>query len=306
MASCPGGAYNALPRVPMPNPEAAAAALRPNVTGTLVLPTDASYDSVRRVHNGLIDRRPAIILQCRGTADVQAAVRAAREHGLEIAVRGGGHNVAGNAMCDGGLVIDLSLMRGVQVDPKVRRVRAQGGTTWGDYNRETQLYGLATTGGVVSTTGIAGLTLGGGLGWLMGKHGLAVDNLRNATLVTAAGGVIRVSDDEDPDLFWAIRGGGGNFGVATWLEYDTYPVGPIVTGGLVAHPFSAAQGRAALLSRHHRRAARRVHDLRRPDPRPRRIGGEAGRRSSCATSGISMPGPAPSSRSSGSGRRSWT
>ena len=225
----------------MPNPESAAAALRPNVTGTLILPTDASYDSVRRVHNGLIDRRPAIILQCRGTADVQAAVRAAREHGLEIAVRGGGHSVAGNAVCDGGLVIDLSLMRAVQVDPKARRVRAQGGTTWGDYNRETQLYGLATTGGVVSTTGIGGLTLGGGLGWLMGKHGLAVDNLRSATLVNAAGDVLRVSDDEHPDLFWAIRGGGGNFGVATWLEYDTHPVGPIVTGGLVAHPFSAAK-----------------------------------------------------------------
>ena len=133
---------------------------------------------MRRVHNGLIDRRPALILQCRGTADVQAAVRAAREHGLEIAVRGGGHNVAGNAVCDGGLVIDLSLLRAVQVDPKTRRVRAQGGTTWGDFNRETQLYGLATTGGVVSTTGIGGLTLGGGLGWLMGKYGLAVDNLR--------------------------------------------------------------------------------------------------------------------------------
>jgi FAD/FMN-containing dehydrogenase len=225
----------------MPNHESVAATLRQQVTGAVILPADTTYDAARRVHNGLIDRRPAIIVQCRGTADAQVAVRAAREHGLEIAVRGGGHNVAGNAVCDGGLVIDLSQMRGVQVDPKGRRVRAQGGTTWGDYNRETQLYGLATTGGVVSTTGIGGLTLGGGLGWTMGKHGMAVDNLRSATLVTAAGDVLRVSDDEHPDLFWAIRGGGGNFGVATWLEYDTYPVGPIVTGGLVAHPFSAAK-----------------------------------------------------------------
>ena len=137
--------------------------------------------------------------------------------------------------------IDLSQMRAVQVDAKAGRGRAQGGTTWGDYNRETQLYGLATTGGVVSSTGVAGLTLGGGLGWMMGKHGLAVDNLRSATLVTADGEIVRASDDEHSDLFWAIRGGGGNFGVATWLEDDTHPVGPIVTGGLVAHPFSAAR-----------------------------------------------------------------
>ncbi len=225
----------------MPNSESAAATLRPNVSGAVLLPDAAGYDAARRVHNGLIDRRPAIIVQCRGTADAQAAVRAAREHGFEIAVRGGGHNVAGNAMCDGGVVIDLSQMRAVQVDPKARRVRAQGGTTWGDYNRETQLHGLATTGGVVSTTGIGGLTLGGGLGWLMGSHGLAVDNLRSATLVNAAGEVVQASDDDSPDLFWAIRGGGGNFGVATWLEYDAHPVGPIVTGGLVAHPFSAAR-----------------------------------------------------------------
>ncbi len=149
--------------------------------------------------------------------------------------------MAGNAVCDGGLVVDLSDMRAVHTDPVAHRARAQGGTTWGDYNRDTQLFGHATTGGVVSTTGIAGLTLGGGLGWLMGRHGLAVDNLRRATLVTAAGQVLTTSDDEHPDLFWAIRGGGGNFGAATWLEFETYPVGPIVTGGLVAHPFSAAQ-----------------------------------------------------------------
>jgi FAD/FMN-containing dehydrogenase len=172
---------------------------------------------------------------------VQAAVRFAREHGLEISVRGGGHNVAGNAVSDGGLMIDLSAMRGVHVDPRARRARAQGGSTWGDYNRQTQLYGLGSTGGVVSTTGIAGLTLGGGLGWLMGKHGMAVDSLRAVELVTAAGEVVRASADEHPDLFWAVRGGGGNFGVATWLEYELYPVGPMVIGGLVAHPLAAAR-----------------------------------------------------------------
>jgi FAD/FMN-containing dehydrogenase len=149
--------------------------------------------------------------------------------------------VAGNAVCDGGLMIDLSAMRGVHVDPRARRARAQGGATWGNYNRETQLYGLASTGGVVSTTGVGGLTLGGGLGWLMGKHGMAVDCLRAVELVTASGEVVRASADEHSDLFWAVRGGGGNFGVATWLEYELYPVGPMVLGGLVAHPFTAAR-----------------------------------------------------------------
>ena len=240
----------------MPSPESAVAALRQHATGAVVLPTDATYDAVRRVHNGLIDRRPALILQCRGTADVQAAVRAAREHGLEIAVRGGGHNVAGNAVCDGGLVIDLSLLRAVQVDSKTRRVQAQGGTTWGDFNRETQLYGLATTGGVVSTTGIGGLTLGGGLGWLMGKYGLAVDNLRSATLVTAAGDVVRVSSDEHPDLFWAIRGGGGNFGVVSSAGIRQLPRRPDRHRRPGRPLVQRRQGRPALLSRHHRRAAR--------------------------------------------------
>jgi FAD/FMN-containing dehydrogenase len=215
--------------------------LRAQIAGSVLSPSDAAYEDARRVHNGLIDRRPELVVRCHGTADVQAAVRFAREHGLEIAVRGGGHNVAGNAVCDGGLVIDLSAMRGVHVDARARRARAQGGATWGDYNRETQLHGLASTGGVVSTTGVGGLTLGGGLGWLMGKHGMAVDSLRAVELVTATGEVVRASADEHPDLFWALRGGGGNFGVATWLEYELYPVGPTVTGGLVAHPFAAAR-----------------------------------------------------------------
>jgi len=221
--------------------KAAADALRANFSGDMLVAADAAYESCRRVHNGLIDRRPAIIARCRGVGDVQAAVRLARDHQLEIAVRGGGHNVAGNAVCDGGLMIDLAGMRGVHVDPAARRARAQGGATWADYNRETQLFGLASTGGVVSTTGVAGLTLGGGLGHLMGKHGMAVDCLRGATMVTASGDVVRAGADENPDLFWAIRGGGGNFGVAAWLDFEVAPVGPVVTGGLVAHPFAAAR-----------------------------------------------------------------
>jgi len=225
----------------MATDEKTATTLREQLSGEALAPGDAEYDLARRVHNGMIDRRPALIARCRGTADVQAAVRFAREQGLEIAVRGGGHSVAGHAVCDGGLAIDLSAMRGVHVDARARRVRAQGGATWGDYNRETQLHGLASTGGVVSTTGIAGLTLGGGLGWLMGQYGLAVDNLRALEIVTASGDVLRASAEEHQDLFWASRGGGGNFGVATWFEYEVHPVGPMVVAGLAAHPFTAAR-----------------------------------------------------------------
>jgi len=216
-------------------------ALRAQLAGSVLLPSDAAYEAARQVHNGLIDRRPAMVVRCHGTADVQAAVRFGRERSLELAVRGGGHNVAGNAVCDGGLMIDLSAMRGVHVDPRPRRARAQGGATWGDYNRETQLHGLASTGGVVSSTGVGGLTLGGGLGWLMGKHGMAVDNLQAVELVTATGEIVHASAKEYPDLFWALRGGGGNFGVATWLEYELHSIGPTVIAGLVAHPFGAAR-----------------------------------------------------------------
>jgi len=215
--------------------------LRSQIAGDVLAPSEAAYDVARRVHNGLIDRRPTAVVRTHGTADVQAAVRFARERGLEISVRGGGHNVAGNAVTEGGVMIDLSAMRGVHVDPRLRRARVQGGATWGDYNRETQLHGLASTGGVVSTTGVGGLTLGGGLGWLMGKYGMAVDSLRAVELVTATGDIVRTSAKEHPDLFWALRGGGGNFGVATWLEFELYPVGPTIVGGLVAHPFSAAR-----------------------------------------------------------------
>lgn len=215
--------------------------LHSQIAGNVLAPSETAYDIARRVHNGMIDRRPAVVVRAHGTADVQAAVRFARERGLEISVRGGGHNVAGNAVTEGGVMIDLSAMRGVHVDPRMRRAHVQGGATWGDYNRETQLHGLASTGGVVSTTGVGGLTLGGGLGWLMGKYGMAVDSLRAVELVTATGDIVRTSAKDHPDLFWALRGGGGNFGVATWLEFELYPVGPTVVGGLVAHPFGAAR-----------------------------------------------------------------
>ncbi len=209
-------------------------------TGQLLQPTDPGYEDVRKVHNGLVDKRPALITRCRGLADIVEAVNLARTLKLEVAVRGGGHNVAGRATIDGGVMIDLSLMKGIHVDPKARTARAQGGLTWNEFNRETQLHGLATTGGVVSTTGIAGLTLGGGLGWLMGKHALALDNLLSVDLILADGRILMASKDDNADLFWALRGGGGNFGVAASFEYRLHPVGPIVTGGLIAYPFSAA------------------------------------------------------------------
>ena len=219
----------------------AAAELAKTFTGLLLRPDDAGYEEARKVPNGLVDKRPALIAQCRGVADVADAIELARARNLETAVRGGGHNVAGRATVEDGLMIDLSLMRGIHVDPRARTARAQGGVTWGEFNRETQLHGLATTGGVVSTTGIAGLTLGGGIGWLMGEHGLALDNLASVELVTADGRVRRASEDEDPDLFWAVRGGGGNFGIAASFEYRLHPVGPMITGGLVCHKFEAAR-----------------------------------------------------------------
>jgi len=208
--------------------------------GQLLQPGDPSYDEVRRVHNGLVDKRPGVIARCTGTADVVAAVSAARIQGWEVSVRGGGHNVAGTAVTDGGLMIDLSPMKGIHVDPAAKTVRAQGGVLWKELNRETQLHGLAVTGGAISTTGIAGLTLGGGLGWLQTKLGLAADNLLSVELVTADGSVLTVSENEHPDLFWGLRGGGGNFGIATSFEYRLHPVGPMITGGLIAHPVEAA------------------------------------------------------------------
>ena len=216
------------------------AELAPGFSGQLLQPSDGAYEEARRIHNGLIDKRPAVIARCAGVADVADAVKLAQTLNLEVAVRGGGHNVAGKGTIDGGIMIDLSTMKGVQVDAKAKTARAQGGVLWKEFNRETQLYGLATTGGVVGTTGIAGLTLGGGIGWLMPKYGLALDNLRSAEMVLADGAVVRASADEHPDLFWAIRGGGGNFGIAASLEYNCHGVGPIITGGLVAHPIQRA------------------------------------------------------------------
>lgn len=216
------------------------AQLAPGFTGRLLQPADAEYDDARRVHNGLVDKHPAIIARCRGVADVCDAVKLARTLTLEVSVRGGGHNVAGLAVSDGGLMIDLAPMKGIHVDPRARVARAQGGVLWSEFNRETQIHGLATTGGVVGSTGISGLTLGGGLGWLMPKYGLALDNLRSAEMVMADGTVTRASADENPELFWAIRGGGGNFGIAASLEYALHPVGPMIAGGLVAHPLAKA------------------------------------------------------------------
>jgi FAD/FMN-containing dehydrogenase len=224
----------------MPFDTGTLAQLAPGLSGRLLEPSHAEYDDARRVHNGLVDKRPAIIARCRGVADVCDAVNLARELHLEISVRGGGHNVAGFAVVDGGLMIDLAPMTGIYVDPGARLARAQGGAHWAEFNRETQLHGLATTGGVIGSTGIAGLTLGGGLGWLMPKYGLALDNLRSAELVLADGTVTRASARENPDLFWAIRGGGGNFAIATSFEYALHPVGPLLAGGLVAYPLSQA------------------------------------------------------------------
>ena len=226
----------------VPSVADAVAGLAPTFTGELLKPGDAGYDGARRVHNGLIDKRPALIARCRGVADVVDAVNLTRRLGLEVAVRGGGHNVAGRATIDGGVMIDLALMKGIHVDARSRTARAEGGTTWAELNRATQLHGLAVTGGIVSSTGIAGLTLGGGLGWLMGKHGFALDNLLSVEIVTADGKLLRASNEEEPDLFWAVRGGGGNFGVVTSFEFRLHPIGPMVTGGVIAHPYDRARG----------------------------------------------------------------
>ena len=211
-----------------------------SLRGPLLGPGEDGYDGARKVWNGMIDRRPALIARCAGVADVVAAVRFARTHELLVSVRGGGHNITGNAVCEDGLMIDLSRMKSVRVDPARRTARAEAGLTWGEYNHETQAFGLASTGGVVSTTGIAGLTLGGGLGWLMGKHGLSCDNLLSADLVTADGQFLTPSADQHPDLFWGLRGGGGNFGVVTSFEYRVHPVDAVLAG-MVLHPMAKAR-----------------------------------------------------------------
>ena len=216
-------------------------AFRSTLRGPLLLPDDPGYDQARSIWNAMIDRRPAIIVRSAGVADVMRAVTFAREHNLLLAVRGGGHNIAGNAVCDGGLTIDLSLMKSVWIDPEARLGYVEAGATLGDFDHEAQAYGLATPLGINSTTGVAGLTLGGGFGWLSRRHGMSVDNLVAAEIVTADGKRLWVSAAKHPDLFWAIRGGGGNFGVVTLFEFALHPLGPDVLTGLLVFPLEQAK-----------------------------------------------------------------
>jgi len=204
--------------------------LTENIRGEVIWPSDAAYEQARRVYNAMIDRRPRVVIRCADTSDVVAAVNFARDNQLDVAVRGGGHSVPGFGTADDAVVIDLSLMRAVTVDPANRTARAQGGATWGDFNDATHVHGLATTGGIISTTGVAGLTLGGGIGYLARGHGLSCDNLLSAEIVTADGGQLVVSEEQNEDLFWAIRGGGGNFGVVTSLEFRVHPLSDIYGG----------------------------------------------------------------------------
>ena len=220
--------------------ESAVSELRAKLGDRLISPDDASYEDARRVWNGMIDKRPALIARCHGVADVVDCVRWASDHDVVLAVRGGGHNVAGFGTCDGGLVIDLSSMKGVRVDPGNHTARVQGGATWGDLDRETQLFGLAAPGGIVSTTGVGGLTLGGGQGWLRRTYGMACDSLLSADVVTADGQFLVASEAENSDLFWALRGGGGNFGVVTSFEFRLHDVGPLVAFAGPVYPLEHA------------------------------------------------------------------
>jgi FAD/FMN-containing dehydrogenase len=225
-------------------PELGAEALKKlesSLSGDVLRPDHPAYNSARSLYNALIDKHPALIVRCRGASDVARALEFAHLHDLLVAVRGGGHNVAGKALCDGGMVIDLSAMKGIRVDPASRSVRAEAGLTWGEFDRGTQEHGLATTGGFISTTGIAGLTLGGGLGWLMRRYGLSCDNLQSVEIVTANGRVRAAGADENADLFWGVRGGGGNFGVVTSFEYRLHPVGEMLAG-VVFFPLDRAAG----------------------------------------------------------------
>jgi FAD/FMN-containing dehydrogenase len=205
--------------------------LRPRFRGELLGPVDEGYDRARAIWNGSIDRRPALIARCTGAADVMAAVGFAGQHGVLASIRAGGHNVSGSAVCDGGIMIDLSAMKGIRVDPRSRTVRAEPGLLWGEFDRETQAFGLATPGGIITQTGIAGLTVGGGIGWLMRKHGLTCDNLTGADVVTAEGELLEAGTETEPDLLWALQGGGGNFGIVTSFRYRLHSVGPSVLAG---------------------------------------------------------------------------
>ena len=211
------------------------------VKGQVVLPDDPNYDEVRKIWNAMIDRRPAVIVQCAEADDVLHAISYARKNGLEISIRGGGHNIAGSALCDNGVLIDLSNMKTVRVDAQKKRAYVEPGATLGDFDKALQAHGLATPVGINSTTGIAGLTLGGGFGWLTRKYGMTIDNLVSAEMITSDGKKIQVSKDENTDLFWAIRGGGGNFGVVTQFEFALYPVGPEILAGLLVFPIGQAK-----------------------------------------------------------------
>jgi FAD binding domain/Berberine and berberine like len=216
--------------------------LRGASVGEVFVAGDAGYDGARAVWNAMIDRRPAVIIRCKGVADVIGAVRFAREHQLAVAIRGGAHNVAGHAVCDHSLMIDLSAMRSVRVDPEWRRAWVEGGATWRDVDRETQAFGLATPGGLVSDTGVAGLTLSGGIGWLRSRHGLCIDNLVSADVVTADGRLVRACAEQNSDLLWALKGGGGNFGVVTAFEFALHPVGPEIMFCAPIYPIEAGCG----------------------------------------------------------------
>ena len=215
--------------------------LRSKINGRIILPADPGYDEVRSIWNAMIDRRPAVIVECADTGDVPHALAFARENGLEISMRGAGHNIAGNSLSNGGLVIDFSKMNKVRVDTEKRRAFVEPGVTLGDFDKAVQAHGLATPVGINSTTGIAGLTLGGGFGWLTRKYGLTIDNLVSVDVITADGTAVKASENENADLFWAIRGGGGNFGIVTQFEFALYPVGPEILAGLIVFPLAQAK-----------------------------------------------------------------
>lgn len=217
--------------------------LKASLRGTLLLPGQTGYDEARTLHNAMIDKHPAMIVRCAGVADVIATIKFARKHSIHTSVKGTGHNVVGISLCDGGMVIDLSAMKGIHANPEARRARVEPGVTWAELNHELQAFGLAATGGFVGTTGVGGLTLGGGLGWMVRKHGCALDNLLSADVVTAEGQFLRASANENSDLFWGLRGGGGNFGIVTSFEFQVHPAGTVLAG-LVLHPLS--KGRQAV------------------------------------------------------------
>jgi FAD/FMN-containing dehydrogenase len=229
-------------RADSPVPAAAIDRLRGSVLGEVLTPADPGYDERRAVWNAMIDRRPAVIVRCQGASDVMTAVTFAREHDLPVSIRGGGHNVAGHAVGDGALMVDLSVMRDVRVDAERRRAWVEGGATWREVDRATQAFGLATPGGLISDTGVAGLTLSGGIGWLRSRHGLCIDNLVAADVVTADGRLVHASADEHPDLLWALKGGGGNFGVVTAFEFALHPIGPTVMFAGPVYPIEAGAG----------------------------------------------------------------